>query len=115
MRTAMLPYSKKLCNGDTSMRSPEADKNLKCLFLHYNNHYLRLGPFKYEPVSENPHVGMYREFYTNKEIQVLVDDSKEKLHSTIYYVCIFKFLLKRENPTEKEQENSKHFHYLESS
>ena len=71
------------------MRPPEADKNLKCLFLHYNNHYLRLGPFKYEPLSENPHVGMYREFYTSKEIKVLVEDSKEKLHSTIYYVSTF--------------------------
>ena len=63
--------------------------NLKCIYLHYDNPYLKLLPFKYEPLSENPHVGMFRDFYSYKEIDHLVEDSKEKLHSTVFYVSFF--------------------------
>ena len=82
----MLPYSKKLCNGDSSIRPPEADSKLKCLFLHYQHGYLMLGPFKYEPLSDDPHVGLFRDFYSHDEIDELVNESREKLHSTVYYV-----------------------------
>ena len=93
MRTTMLPYSKKLCNGDETVRPPSANIKLKCIFLHYDNPYLKLLPFKYEPLSENPHVGMFRDFYSHKEIDHLVDDSKEKLHSTVFYVSFLKIFL----------------------
>ena len=86
MRTAMLKYSKKLCNGDTTMRPPDRDINLKCHLLHYHNPYLKIGPFKYEPLNDDPHVGMFKDFYSLEHLDNLVNDSKEKLFSSTYHV-----------------------------
>ena len=86
MRTTMLKYSKKLCNGDTNMRPAELDVNLQCQYLHYHNPYLMLGPFKYEPLNDDPHIGIFRDFYSFQHLNSLVGDSKDKLHSTTYQV-----------------------------
>jgi hypothetical protein len=86
MRTAMLPISKRLCNGDSSLRLPSKDAGLHCVLLDYGHPYLRLGPFKYEPLNTNPHVGMFRDFYGHKELDSLIVDTSDKLHSTTYNV-----------------------------
>lgn len=86
MRTAMLKYSMRLCKGDSTFRDAKYDKGLKCTCLHYGNPYLKIGPFKYEPLNEDPHVGLYRDFFSHDEMDNLVEDSKNKLHSTIFYV-----------------------------
>ena len=90
MRTTMMKYSRKLCNGDTSLRPPRMDTNLRCHHLHYHNPYLQLGPFKYEPLNEDPHIGMFRDFYSSQHLDNLVTASKDKLFSSTYHVRCFK-------------------------
>ena len=36
------------------------DSDVRCFFLHHGDPYLRLGPFRYEPLSANPHVSILR-------------------------------------------------------
>ena len=36
------------------------DTDLKCFLLHHNDPYLRIGPFRYEPLSASPHVAILR-------------------------------------------------------
>ncbi len=42
------PMSKRLCRGEggEDVRPPEMDAGLKCLWLHWGNPYLRIGPMK---------------------------------------------------------------------
>ena len=87
------PRSSRLCNGDDSVRSIEKDKGLFCHLLHYQNPYLRLSPFKYEPLNMDPHVGLVRDFFSDIELDSIVQDSQDKLHSTVFYVRILKYIL----------------------
>ena len=88
MRTAMLDVSKKLCNGDMNIRPAKMEKDLKCTLLHYDNAYLKMGPFKYELISEDPHIGLFRGIYSPNEVDELVKDSQDNLHSTTYSVML---------------------------
>ena len=74
----MAPISRRLCNGDQSLRPREKDANLKCIFIHHSQPSHMLGPFKYEPLNDNPHVGMFRDFYSNKECDSLIRFNGEK-------------------------------------
>ena len=74
----MAPISRRLCNGDKSLRPKEKDINLKCIFLHHSQPIHKLGPFKYEPLNDNPHVGMFRDFYSSKECDSLLRFNGEK-------------------------------------
>merc|ERR1719270_869279 len=81
----MLKYSKKLCNSNTTMRSLARDTSLKCHMLHYQNPYLKIGPFKYEPLNDDPHIGMFKDFYSFQHLDDLVTNSKEQLFSSSFY------------------------------
>ena len=90
----MAPISRRLCIGDKTLRPPSKDSHLKCIYLHHNRPDLLIGPFKYEPVHDSPHVGMSREFSSNKECNELVDFSNEsqenlKKHSVSIIVSLF--------------------------
>ena len=74
----MAPISRRLCNGDKSLRPKDKDANLKCIFIHHSQPNQMLGPFKYEPLNDNPHVGMFRDFYSNKECDSLIRFNGEK-------------------------------------
>ena len=74
----MAPISRRLCNGDKSLRPRDKDINLKCILLHHTQVYLMLGPFKYEPLNDNPHVGMFRDFYSTKECESLIRFNGQK-------------------------------------
>ena len=56
--------------------------SLKCINLHWKNPFLRLGPFKYEPLSQDPHVGMFRDFMSSSECEQVKNRSRGKLKST---------------------------------
>ena len=40
----------------------------QCHYLHRNNPYLLLGPFKYEPLNDVPHIALLRDFASEKQI-----------------------------------------------
>ena len=54
----------------------------QCDLLHYQNNYLRLGPFKYELLSSEPHVGMFRDFYSPEECQTVRKRAEGNIKST---------------------------------
>lgn len=66
---------------------------LKCTYLHYNYPYLKIGPFKYEPLSENPHVAIFRDFYSSEDCDELIQFTHGKLHSTEYKVASHSILM----------------------
>ncbi len=48
-----------ICQG-RQLRDPGMDKDLTCDYIHYNNPYLRIGPFKMETKNKAPFVGIFR-------------------------------------------------------
>ena len=74
----MAPISRRLCNGDKSLRPKIKDCHLKCVFLHHGQSYLLLGPFNYEPLHDSPHIGLFREFYSRKESDNLITFSTKR-------------------------------------
>ena len=65
------------CRGE-KLRKPESDKEMKCMHLHYQNPYLKLGPFKMEVLSQDPHpfVGVFHDFFSDKEIHSYLNLAK---------------------------------------
>ena len=49
----------------------ESSRRHHCDHLHHQEPYLRLGPFKYELLSSEPHVGMFRDFYSRAECEAV--------------------------------------------
>ena len=41
----------------------------------------------------DPHVGLVRDFFSDIELDSIVQDSQDKLHSTVFYVRILKYIL----------------------
>ena len=69
-----------LCAGKKLAR--RRDDRYQCHHLHYQNNYLRLGPFKYELLSSDPHVGMFRDFYSPAECQTVRNRAEGNIKST---------------------------------
>ena len=69
--------TQKLCSGHRKQTTNE-----KCLLLHYKDPYLVMGPFKYELLSSDPHVGMFRDFMSSVECDSVVTRSRTKIKST---------------------------------
>ena len=40
----------------------------QCHYLHRNNPFLSLGPYKYEPLNDVPHIAILRDFASQKQI-----------------------------------------------
>ena len=77
------PTSLALCRGE-EMAGAKEQTPLSCLSLHYRNPYLKLGPFKYEPLSADPHIAILRDFYSPAECSGFVSRSRGRVHSTPY-------------------------------
>ena len=75
----------KLCLGKFN-RPPKLEKGLKCLLLHQNNPYLKLGPFKFEYLHSNPEIGVVHEFATPNEVQKIRNSAKGHMKSTPYTI-----------------------------
>lgn len=43
------------------------DKDIKCYYVHYWDPYLRLGPFKLEPMSLMPFISVFHDFMYHNE------------------------------------------------
>ena len=60
MMIGLRQFRHRLCQGDATIRQPEENIGLRCLYLHRQNPYLRLGPFKLDILNREPFVGMAR-------------------------------------------------------
>ena len=68
----------KLCSNQF-VRPTYLDKNLKCLFVHHENPFLKLGPFKYELLNKEPNVCFVHDLISNKQAENLKDDARADL------------------------------------
>lgn len=57
-----------------------------CKWLHHNDPYLKLGPFKTEVVRQRPYLSVFRDILTEAEMKWLVDYSSPRLSRTRYCV-----------------------------
>ena len=51
-------------------------------FLHHDNPYLKLGPFKEEQYSAMPHSVIYHDILSDQEINFLIEESRKNLTRT---------------------------------
>ena len=62
------------------------DKDLKCISIHYNNPYLRFGPFKFELKHHDPEIVVIHDFLSLNIIQQIKTHAQGKMISTPYNV-----------------------------
>ena len=60
------------------------EKDLKCIFLHQNNPYLKIGPFKFEPFHENPEIAVIHDFISETELNRIKTGARGQMKSTPY-------------------------------
>ena len=68
------------------VRPAELDKDLKCIFVHHNNPFMRLGPYKYELLLRNPEIGLFHDFVAPDEMSALKSLARGHMKSTPYVV-----------------------------
>ena len=80
--------TRSLCAATDSLQDDLDGDNkkevMKCSLIHYHNPYIKLGPFKYELLSHDPHVGMFRDFFSHQECDEVVRRSRDKIKSSPY-------------------------------
>ena len=64
---------------DPSHQNVAISPNLKCRLLHHQDPYLRIGPFKEEQMSHRPYLVVFHDILSEKDIKVLVQESRPKL------------------------------------
>ena len=57
-------------------------KGLKCVFLHHNHPYLRLGPFKFEMLHQNPEIAILHQFASSVEVEKIKNLARGRMKST---------------------------------
>ena len=57
----------------------------QCHYLDRQNPFLKLGPFKYEPLNDVPHVAAIREFAFPKELETMKD---QVCNNVIDFPCV---------------------------
>ena len=55
---------------------------LNCRFLHHQDPYLKMGPFKEDHILSKPYVVIFRDILTENDINELIKESSPKLSQT---------------------------------
>ena len=71
------PLRRKLCQGVVESRPA-----LQCQFLHHQDHFLLLAPFKYEEVKRSPAAGIILEVAYPEEIEKVMEEARGKMITT---------------------------------
>jgi len=74
-----------LCQG-RSLRSALRDKDTKCQFIHNSDPYLLVGPFKLEHLNLDPPVGIFRDFYSERECDSILKRGQGNIKSTPFQI-----------------------------
>ena len=72
-----------LCNEMCDTRSLSFHTST---LLHHGDPYLKMGPFKYELLSNDPHVAIFRDIFSRSECDDFIQRARHDLHSTPYQV-----------------------------
>ena len=57
---------------------------MNCIWLHHNDPYLKLGPFKFEIKHQEPEIGLIHEFASLNETKSIQDRARGQTKSTPY-------------------------------
>ena len=60
------------------------EMELKCVWLHHKNPYLKLGPFKLDLKHEVPEIALIHDFVSPDETKTIINLSRGKMKSTPY-------------------------------
>ena len=66
--------------------SPELEADYKCTFLHHNNPFLRIAPFKFEQKHSDPEIALIHDFASVNETEKIKNLARGKMKSTPYIV-----------------------------
>ena len=81
-RFAEWSFVKACRNGSWSEHQVKSNERLKCQFLHHQNAYLKLGPFKEDQrIVSNLYVVVFRDLLSEHDISLLIKESQPKLSS----------------------------------
>ena len=72
----MNSYERELCKGNDTIHQghpPMHVMHYQCHYLTRNDPFLRLGPFKYEPLNDQPHIALLRDFASVKQVMTVRD------------------------------------------
>ena len=83
MKINLRRKTQKLCSNQF-VRPAYLDKNLKCVFLHHEKPFLKIGPFKYEFLNKEPSVGFVHDLISDKQAEKLKDDARPTMKTTPY-------------------------------
>ena len=67
-------------------RNPALDKNLKCIWLNHGNPYLKLGPWNYEWLHQNPEIALVHNLISENESLRMRELARGKMKSTPYTI-----------------------------
>ena len=70
---------RRICGGKLLGANVTAQGPQKCFLLHHDDPYLKLGPFKQEIILPRPFRMIYHDFFTEAELQWLIDYSTPRL------------------------------------
>ena len=81
-RVAYVDHISEECQNLPSSKYIVHNNTLKCHNLHKNLPNLRLGPVKFEPLSEHPLVGVFHDFMSDSECDKLKEKGRNTMKST---------------------------------
>ena len=61
-------------------------KKFRCYWLHHNDSYLRIGPFKLEIQHQSPEIAQIHDFISESEINAIKNIVRGKMQSTPYFI-----------------------------
>ena len=83
MKINLRRKTQKLCSNQF-VRPAYLDKNLKCVFLHHEKPFLKIGPFKYEFLNKEPSVGFVHDLISKRRVENLKDYARPTMKTTPY-------------------------------
>ncbi len=75
--------TQQLCRNEFH-RPAYLEAKLKCLWLHQNDPFLKLGPFKFEFLHRDPQITYVHDFVSDSEIENIKSMARGKMKSTPY-------------------------------
>ena len=73
-----------ICKNGEVWRTPEMDQKLRSYLLHHGDPYLKLGPFKVEEKSPNPFLILFKDMFSDNEVQHFKTIAENNLKRSSY-------------------------------
>ena len=94
-----IPYfmnsqERELCRGNDTIHQAHPPMHImhyQCHYLTRNDPFLRLGPFKYEPLNDQPHIALLRDFASVKQAKTVRQQVCLKITQKVSFDNIFIF------------------------